>query len=139
MAQTRLKITKIKPKKTKIRPKMGKMKPKMAKTKPKMAKIRPTRNKMTPIEKTTKKHARRCVCMHAFAFVATLIDPTAGRRQDDGETKKQVEGSPERLTRAGLRIKSTNQLLQRPGEGPGEFWRYTINMSQTMFHLVLPR
>ena len=68
----------MRPRMAKMRPKIAKMTPKMAKMKPKMAKMRAEMGKTTPIEKTFKKHARRCVCMHAFAFVATLIDGTSG-------------------------------------------------------------
>ena len=76
------------------------MRPKMAKMRPKTAKMKPKMGKMTPIEKTLKKEikkAPRCVCMHARARVATLIEVTARRRQDDGETKKKG-----RLSRRGL-------------------------------------
>ena len=70
-------MTKMRFKMAKMRPKMAKMRPKMAQMRPKMAKMKPKMGKMTPIEKNLKKHARKCVCMHAFAFVATTIRPTA--------------------------------------------------------------
>ena len=67
----------MRPKMLQMRLKMAKMKPKMAKMKPKMRKIRPKMGKMTPIEKTLKKYARKCVCMHALAPVASIIGGTA--------------------------------------------------------------
>ena len=65
---------------------------------PKMAKMTPKTGKMTPIEKTLEKHARKCVCMHAFAFVATIIRPTAKGRRDE----KRGQTFPARAPRAAL-------------------------------------
>ena len=94
------KMAKMRPKLAKMGPKIGKTRPKISKMRPKMAKTRPKMRKMTLIEKTLKKHARKCVCMHAFAFVATIIDPTTGRRQDDDVNG---EGSPGRPSRGSAR------------------------------------
>ena len=102
MFKMRPKMAKMRPKMAKMRPKMTKMRPKMGKMRPKMGKMRPKMGMITPIEKTLKKHARKCVCMHAFAFVATTIEVTAGRRQDDDVNG---EGSPERPSSRVLRSK----------------------------------
>ena len=88
MAQLRLKMAKMRPKMAKMRPKMSKTRPKISNMKHKIAKMTPKVGKMTPIEKTLKKYARKCVCMHASAPVASIIEPTARRRQD--EKKGQI-------------------------------------------------
>ena len=127
MVRMRPKMATVLSEMTKMRSKISKMRPKIAKMKPKMAKMKPKIAARAIFEGPLTQNSH---VIHAQACIHSRT-ARGDHHRGNGETTAgrhcKWRGLPEAALsriRAGLRVntKHHNQLLQRPGQGPGELY-----------------